>query len=162
LTLSGIVVMGADIIVRQGVRLARWRDGKGKVKPALLTTEKGGADRIREESSTYDTRHRDGHGIVVELPTGCRDKTAAQRVLSDLERRAEKVRVGVLQGCGFENLAGLERSSVEHWLNRRRQGGTSGRTRDIDLTRLIASANWCVVRATGTDTYDRHAVAPTP
>jgi integrase len=87
---------GAEFIIRQGVRLARWRDGKGKIRTAPVTTGRDGTDRIREESSTYFARHRDGNGIVVETPTGCRDKTAAQRVLSDLERRAEMVRSGLL------------------------------------------------------------------
>jgi integrase len=183
---------GSEFIVCQGVRLARWRNGKGKIRTAPVTTGRDGSERIREESSTYFARHRDGNGGGVETPTGCRDKTAAQRVLSDLEQRAEKVRAGLLtpaearvaehlttpigqhvasyltsleasgvspkhvvearrvlnrmlQGCGFESLAGLERSAVEHWLNRRRQEGASGRTRNIDLTRLLAFANWCVV-----------------
>src|SRR4051812_28282017 len=87
---------GAEIFVRQGVRLARWRGSRGKIRTAPLTTGKDGADRIREESSTYYARHRDGDGIVVETPTGCRDRTAAQNVLADLEKRAERVRSGLL------------------------------------------------------------------
>jgi integrase len=182
---------GAEIITRQGVRLARWRDGKGKVRTAPVTTGRDGSERLRDESSTYFARYRDGNGVVIEAPTGCRDESAARQVLADLERRAERVRAGlitpaeartaehlatpigehvaayvtsleasgaspkhvaesrrvltrVLQGCGVETLASLERSAVERWLNRRRQEGASGRTRNIDLTRLIAFANWCV------------------
>src|SRR5438046_3150213 len=87
---------GAEIVVRKGARLARWRDAKGKANMAPLTIGKDGADRIRDESSTYFARHRDGNGIVVETPTGCRDETAARQVLADLERRAERVRAGLL------------------------------------------------------------------
>ena len=36
-----------------------------------------------------------------------------------------------------------ENGGVEQWLNRRRQEGASARTRNIDLVRLIAFANWC-------------------
>src|SRR5215475_2950722 len=79
---------GAEFIVRQGVRLARWRDGKGKVRTAPLATGRDGADRIRDESSTYFARYRDGNGVVVEAPRGCRDESAARQVLADLERRA--------------------------------------------------------------------------
>ena len=86
----------AEIIARQGVRLARWRDAKGKTKTAPVTTGKDGAERIRDESGTYVARYRDGNGIVVEVSTGCRDKTAAQNVLADLERKAERVRAGLL------------------------------------------------------------------
>ncbi len=182
---------GAEIITRQGERLARWRDGKGKMRTAPVTTGKDGADRIRDESGTYVGRYRDGNGLVVEVSTGCRDKTAAQSVLSDLERQAEKVRARlltpaearisehlgkpiaahvdayitsleasgasrkhvaesrrvidrVLKGCQFPTLADLERSVLEQWLNRRRQANMSARTRNVDLIRLIAFANWCV------------------
>ena len=87
---------GAEFITRKGVRLARWRDGKGKIRTAPVTTERDGTERIREESSTYFARHRDGNGVVVETPTGCRDESAARQVLADLERRAERVRSGLL------------------------------------------------------------------
>src|SRR5262245_43133464 len=182
---------GAEFITRQGVRLARWRDGKGKVRTAPVTTGRDGTERIRDESGTYFARYRDGNGVVVEAPTGCRDESAARQVLADLERRAERVRAGlltpaeartaehlltpigehvadftasleasgttpkhvretrrilsrVLEGCEFRTLADLERSAVEHWLNRRRGEGASARTRNVDLIALIAFANWCV------------------
>src|SRR6516165_5314105 len=181
---------GAEIINRKGERLARWRDGKGKVRTAPLTTGQNGTDRIRDESGTYVARYRDGNGLIVEVSTGCRDKTAAQSKLADLERQAERLRAGlitpaeartaehigkpiaehvdayitsleasgasrkhvaesrriikaVLEGCGFATLADLERSAMERWLNARRQAGSSARTRNVDLIRLIAFANWC-------------------
>jgi hypothetical protein len=86
----------AEIITRQGVRLARWRDRKGKMRTAPITTGQNGAECIRDESGTYVARYRDGNGLVVEHSTGCRDKTAAQSVLADLERRAERVRSNIL------------------------------------------------------------------
>jgi len=86
----------AEIIERKGQRLARWHDGKGKTRTSPVTTGKDGADRIRDESATYVARYRGGDGIVVEVSTGCRDKTAAQNVLADLERKAERVRAGLL------------------------------------------------------------------
>ena len=95
-TVTRPLPQGAEFIVRQGVRLARWRDGKGKIRTAPVTTGRDGTERIRDESSTYFARHRDGNGIVVETPTGCRDESAARQVLADLERRAERVRSGLL------------------------------------------------------------------
>ena len=50
--------------------------------------------RIRDESGTYVAR--DGDGIVVEISTGCRDESAAENVLADLKRKAERVRSGLL------------------------------------------------------------------
>src|SRR3954452_4116690 len=87
---------GSEIIVRQGARLARWRDGKGKVRTAPLTTGRDGGERIRDEAGTYFPRSRDGNGVVVETPPGCGDEPAARQVLADLERKAERVRAGLL------------------------------------------------------------------
>jgi len=87
---------GAEFITRQGARLARWRDSKGKIRTAPVTTGRDGTERLRDESKTYFARHRDGSGVVVETATGCRDESAARQVLADLERRAERVRSGLL------------------------------------------------------------------
>jgi hypothetical protein len=57
---------------------------------ALVTAEKDGAERIRDESGAYVARYRNGY--VVELSTGCRDRSAAQSVLADLARKGERVR----------------------------------------------------------------------
>jgi hypothetical protein len=59
----------AEIITRQGVRIARWRDAQGKTKTAPVTAGKDGAERIRYESGTYVARYRDGDGMVVEAST---------------------------------------------------------------------------------------------
>src|SRR5262245_12087598 len=105
---------GAEIITRQGVRLARWRDGKGKTRTAPVTTGQNGSDRIRDESATYVARYRDGNGLLVEVSTGCRDKTAAQAVLADLERQAEKVRAGLITPAEARSAGHLSKPFVEH------------------------------------------------
>src|SRR6516164_7049402 len=73
-----------------------------------------GADRIRDESATYVARYRDGNGLVVEVSTGCRDKTAAQNVLADLERQAEKVRAGLLTPAEARSSEHLSKPLREH------------------------------------------------
>jgi hypothetical protein len=95
-TVTRSLPSNAEIIVRQRVRLARWRDARRKVKTAWLTIGKDGTERIRDESATYFARFRDIDGVVVEVLTGCRDRTAAQSVLADLERKAGRVRAGLL------------------------------------------------------------------
>jgi integrase len=105
---------GAEIIQRKGVRLARWRDSKGKGKSARLTSEKYGADRIRDNSSTYFARYRDGNGVVVEVSTGCRDESAARQVLADLERKAERVRAGLLTPAEARTAEHLAKPVGEH------------------------------------------------
>src|SRR5262245_28949712 len=64
---------GAEILTRKGQRFARWRNAKGKLRNAQLTTGKDGADRITIESSTYYAKYRDGGRIVRVVPTGCKD-----------------------------------------------------------------------------------------
>jgi len=163
------------------------------MRTAPVTTGQNGADRIRDESGTYVGRYRDGNGLVVEVSTGCRDKTAAESVLNDLERQAERVRAGLLtpaearvadhlsrpigehvadyltsleasgvtakyisetsrilkrvfSECEFRTLADLDASTVEAWLNQRRQLKASARTRNTDRATLIGFANWCASR----------------
>jgi integrase len=109
------ILSGAEFIVRQGERLARWRDGKGKLHTSPVTTGRDGAELIREESSTYFARYRDGNGCVVETATGCRDKTAAQNVLADLERRAERVRAGLITPAEARTAEHLTTPIGEHF-----------------------------------------------
>src|SRR3954462_5795335 len=87
---------GVEVIVRKGEKLARWRNGKGKLRTAQLTTGRDGTERIRDESNTYFARFRDGNSIVVEVPTGCRDETAARQVLAEMEGRSGRVRAGLI------------------------------------------------------------------
>jgi len=86
---------GAKIIVRKGEQLAEWTDRKGKRKTAPLTTGRDGSPRIVITARTYTAKYRDGTGIVREVATGCRDESAARSILTDLEKRADKVRSGI-------------------------------------------------------------------
>jgi integrase len=81
---------GAEIVVNESGKLARWRDARGKLRTAPLVH--GRDDRIKVVAKTYTAKYRDGSGQVREVATGCRDKSAAQKVLSDLKKRAENVK----------------------------------------------------------------------
>ena len=85
--------VGAKIIVRKTQRLAEWIDAKGKRRTAPLTAA---GDRITIEAGTYTAKFRDGSGIVRKVSTGCRDESAARSLLTELEKRAEKVKGGIL------------------------------------------------------------------
>ena len=93
----------AEIFVRKGERFARWKDSKGKTRTALFSSGKDGRDRITTISPYFIAKYRDGSGLIVEQSTGCRDETAARRVLADLERRAELVKANVITAA--EDLA---------------------------------------------------------
>ena len=91
-TFTKPIPAGARIIVRKGQRFAEWKPTKGKTRTAPLTAA---GDRITVESGTYTAKYRDGSGIVRKVSTGCRDEAAARSMLTELEKRADKVRSGM-------------------------------------------------------------------
>jgi len=86
----------AELFERKSERFARWVNKGGKKRAARLTTGRDGSPRIVVESGRWLAKYRDGLGIVREVSTGCKDKGAAQAMLSELERRAELVRANVM------------------------------------------------------------------
>jgi integrase len=93
----------AELFVRKGERFARFKDAKGRSRTEAVTAGTDGADRLLIVAGTYTAKYRDGSGVVREVATGCRDKTAAESVLGELERRAELVKAGVMTSA--ENTA---------------------------------------------------------
>jgi integrase len=87
---------GAEMVARKGERVARWRDKRGKLRTAPITTGRDGSERIVTESLYYVAKYRDGSGTVQVVPTGCKDETAARSVLAELERTAELIRSNVI------------------------------------------------------------------
>src|SRR5437868_3463199 len=82
----------AEIVEKNGQRVARWRDKKGKLRTAPLS--KSGT-HVLIESAIYTANYRDGSGLVQKVSTGCKDMTAAKQVLANLEKRADGVRAGI-------------------------------------------------------------------
>lgn len=105
---------GAKIIVRKGQRLAEWTDAKKKRRTAPVTTGKDGTDRIVVTTRTYTAKYRDGSGVVREVATGCRDESAARSVLTDLEKRAEKVKGGILTAAEDRMIDHQDTPLAEH------------------------------------------------
>jgi hypothetical protein len=97
---------GAEIVERDGRRVAAWRLRNGQLRSAEVVDCQDGALRVRGRSKTYLARYRDARGEMVDVPTGCKDEVAARAVLVQLERRAELVRAGVLteaEGCAADH-----------------------------------------------------------
>ncbi len=105
---------GAKIIVRKGQRFAEWKPARGKLRTAPLTVGKDGTDRIVITARTFTAKYRDGLGIVRETATGCRDESAARSLLTDLEKRAERVRGGLLTTDEANAIDHQERPFGEH------------------------------------------------
>ncbi len=87
---------GAEVVESGGRRIARWRLRNGQVRTAEVVDCADGKLRVRGQSRYYIARYRDGTGATVEVPTKCADIVAARALLSQLERRAELVRAGVM------------------------------------------------------------------
>jgi len=87
---------GAEIVERDGQRIARWRLRNGQPRSAEVVDCQDGRVRVRGQSRLYMARYRDGDGQVVEIATNCKDEVAARAVLVQLERRAELIRAGVM------------------------------------------------------------------
>jgi integrase len=115
---------GAEIVVHKGQKCARWKV-KGKTRTAPLTTN---GSRIALEASTFTAKFRDVSGKVREVPTGCKDETAARKVLNDLERRSELVKTGVLtraEGSAADHLHTAIAGHTKDYLAHLQAGGVS-------------------------------------
>jgi len=82
----------AEIIVRRGRRVARWRNGKQQVRTAEVLDD----GRVQFVSDCWYIRYRDADGIMRRESTGCRERQAAEKVLADRLADVEKVKAGVM------------------------------------------------------------------
>jgi integrase len=120
---------------RRGTELvANWKDRSGKKRTAIVVTAADGSQRIRTESETYYAKFRDAKEILREVPTGCRDKQAALMKLSQLERRAIRVREGVLDSADLKivenSTVAITRHLIDYLLSMESAGTTEGHRED--------------------------------
>jgi len=118
---------GAVVVVRKAKHFASWTDEAGRKHTAPVTT--GDTPRVRERSSTYTAQYRDGAGILRRVATGCKSLDAARSVLADHERRAEKIRSGIVtqsdaNAADFADVPIVEHTDayIEHLLCKRGKG----------------------------------------
>ena len=88
--------VNAELFTKKGEQFARWKDANGKKHTAATATGKDGSVKIIIRSGKWLAKFRDENGAIQEVSTGCRDKQAASAALVELERRAERIRSGVL------------------------------------------------------------------
>jgi integrase len=86
----------AELFKKKGQQFAKWKDGKGKSRTSKVTENPDGSLQVSVDSGKWLAKYRDGSGAIREVATGCRDRGAAQTMLTALERRSELVRSGVL------------------------------------------------------------------
>ena len=121
--------------------IATWQDRSGTKRQGLVIVASDGSQRVRTSSETYIAKYRDGVGIVREVPTGCRDIQAAKAKLAELERTADRVRVGVLSSSDvkvIEHRDTLLTAHLEAYLVSMRVAGDSERHIN-DTKRLVGT-----------------------
>ncbi len=86
----------AERFSQEGKQYARWKARGGKTVTAEIQAREDGVEYLTIKSSTYMAEYRNGSGKLVVASTGCKDKDTAMAELTKLERRAEKVKVGIV------------------------------------------------------------------
>ena len=147
-TVTKALPPAAEIFVRKGERFARWKDAKGKLRTAPLTTGRDGQERIVITAATFTAKYRDGGRIVREVPTGCRDEVAARSILADLERRAQLVKGKVITAAedaiSDHQIAPLAVHFAAYTAHRKAKGLNATRIKNTTarLDRLAAECNF--------------------
>jgi len=163
----------ADAVVseKNGVRIAKWKS-KGKTRTAPVND----AGRIVVKSAIWTAKYRDASGVC-EVSTGCRDETAARKVLADLQRRAELVKVGLMSANeasaadhlhapiathindylrSLDGVNATHFANVTRHLNRVFTGCAFATLNDLDRTTLVA---WLDSQGLGARTRNMHLAA---
>jgi len=109
---------GAVIFTRKGERFARWTNRRGRKRTAKVTTptdgKYAGTDRVLIKARTFTAKYRNGAGRVCKVATGCRSADAALAVLAELEKRADRVRCGMLSAAEAATLDHQSTPIAEH------------------------------------------------
>ncbi len=106
---------GAECFTKAGERFAR-RRSRGKADTAAITGTPE-IPRIVPSSKTFTARYRDRTGIVVERPTGCRDRQAAEQLPGKWEREVEQVRAGILDPKQLETARASTTALETHFVS---------------------------------------------
>ncbi|MBI1367095.1 MAG: tyrosine-type recombinase/integrase [Planctomycetes bacterium] len=101
---------GAEVVVRNGRRFARWTNAKNQTRTADVLDD----GRIEFVSDCWYMRYRDAEGVMRRGSTGCRDKQAAQKKLADVLADVEKVHAGIITSQEKQIAAHGERSLNAH------------------------------------------------
>jgi integrase len=97
-TVARPVPVGATLTAKpDGSTVARWTP-KGARRPitATVRTLDDGRQVIDQPTGCYYAKYRDASGEVRRVSTGCKDESNARQFLANLERKAERVKAGVV------------------------------------------------------------------
>ncbi len=149
----------AELYMQGDVQYARWKGRGGKRKTARVTTGRNGEPRLLLTSNKYSAQYRNGAGQVQRVSTGCRSKEAAERVLNELNVRADKVRSGAwtaAEDAVLDHQSTPINEHVEAYLNAlKNKRGKGAKVRVAPkhvanvrryLTQIVAECGWKTLR----------------
>ncbi len=116
--------------------VARWRDRSGDLVVGVVV----GGNRVRMESATWSARYRDGDGIVQTVSIGCRDKTVAAAMLSELETTADRVKRGVFTSSNLSTALASKSSingHVEAYVEHLKHSHGKGKRQRVSAKHLV-------------------------
>jgi len=139
---------GAEQLMQRGRPKARWIDSHGKVHIEDTTVGRDGSPRIVILSPVYTARYRDASGIVRFVSTGCRDRQAAEKVLSTLMEREDKLRAGIYSPADINGMSSAKLPLAKHiagyihHLKAKGSGDQHCRQRRRDLRKVFEACNF--------------------
>jgi integrase len=154
----------AELFEKNGKQFVRWIDGRGRKQTAPTTTGRDGSLRIVLETGRWLAKFRDGSGVTHEVSTGCKDRSAAQTMLTELERRAELVRSGVMSAyqdaISDHQLVPLPNHFVDYLVNMRSRNLSDGHISEVTryLNTLADECNFARLADVTRTRFDRWMV----
>jgi integrase len=155
---------------RRRLRFARWKDSKGETRTARVTVpakgKHAGQDRLIVESPYYVAKYRDGNGHVREVATGCRSESGARSILTELERRAERVKSNLVTTAEDAITDHHSRPIADHFADylthlRANRGVSAVHLADTDrlANRVFAECSFAKLSDIGRDAMERWLAA---
>lgn len=140
---------GAELLIRKGKRLARWRDKRGRTRTAPV--DDAGQNIVLEYREWYiEYDGADGRRIRVK---GYTDREATEQLARDTVKLAERIQAG----CVHVDMKGLSRKTaeaVEAWtadLTRRGKSPSYVYNMGLLMRRMIEACRWPTLGAIRSD-----------
>jgi integrase len=111
-------------------------------------------------ASTFTAKYRDGDGLLVEVPTGCTDRTAAGQFLANLVRQANRVHAGVVTSAETKTVAHQQTGIAGHFAdfiaNRKAKGKCCRPDETLSqLTKVAAACGFARLADVTGQAFDR-------
>jgi integrase len=148
----------AEIVERDGERVAVWRLKNGKARSAEVVEGRRGELRARGRSKYFTAQFRDSSGRYAAVLTTCTDAVAARAVLTQLERQAELIRSGILtpeEGTVASHATQPLEAHLDSYEGHLRARGCNHRRIGMVRRRLERIASECRFRTLGSMSPER-------